>query len=89
MEVWSASRSGRFTHRERATGTDWIGGWVGPRAGLDTAVVKRKTPSSRRESKPTTQKRNYELFKIFNLYLLLFTDVGFAMEVLPGTCYNI
>jgi hypothetical protein len=24
--------------------TDWIGGWVGPRAGLD-AVVKRKIPS--------------------------------------------
>jgi hypothetical protein len=26
---------------ERATGTHWIGGWVGPRAGLD-AVEKRK-----------------------------------------------
>jgi hypothetical protein len=25
---WSASRSGRFTPRERAPGTDWIGGWV-------------------------------------------------------------
>jgi hypothetical protein len=27
---WSASRSGRFTPRERASGTHWIGGWVGP-----------------------------------------------------------
>jgi len=27
--------------RERALGTHWIGGWVGPRAVLD-AVVKRK-----------------------------------------------
>jgi hypothetical protein len=34
-------------------GTHWIGGWVGPRAVLD-AVVKRKIPSPRRESKPRT-----------------------------------
>jgi hypothetical protein len=33
--------------------TLWIGGWVGPRAVLD-AVVKRKIPSSRRESNPRT-----------------------------------
>jgi hypothetical protein len=32
---WSASRTGRFTPRERAPDTHWIGGWVGPRAGLD------------------------------------------------------
>jgi hypothetical protein len=37
--------------RERAPGTHWIGGWMGPRAGLDT-VSKRKTPSSCRESNP-------------------------------------
>jgi hypothetical protein len=29
------SRLGRFTLGERAPGTHWIGGWVGPRAGLD------------------------------------------------------
>jgi len=28
----------------RALGTHWIGGWVGPRAGLN-AVEKRKIPS--------------------------------------------
>jgi hypothetical protein len=33
-----------FTPRERASGIHWIGGWVGPRTGLDT-VVKRKIPS--------------------------------------------
>jgi hypothetical protein len=33
---WSASRPGRFT-----PGTQWIGGWVGPRTGLDDAE-KRK-----------------------------------------------
>jgi hypothetical protein len=46
---WSASRPGRFTSRERAPGTHWIGGWVGSRA-----VVKRKIPSPRRESNPRT-----------------------------------
>jgi hypothetical protein len=33
--VWSAVRPGRFIPWERAPGTHWIGGWVGPRAGLD------------------------------------------------------
>jgi hypothetical protein len=50
---WSASRPDRFTPRERAPGTHWIGGWVGPRAVLD-AVMKRKIPSSRWESNPGT-----------------------------------
>jgi hypothetical protein len=50
---WSASRSGRFTPRERAPGIHWIGGWVGPRTILDT-VVKRKIPSPRREPNPRT-----------------------------------
>jgi hypothetical protein len=36
---WSASRPGRFTPKERAPDTRWIGGWLGPRAVLD-AVVK-------------------------------------------------
>jgi hypothetical protein len=38
---WSASRLGRFTPREKAPGTHWIGGWVGSRAVLN-ALVKRK-----------------------------------------------
>jgi hypothetical protein len=50
---WSASRPGRFTSREKDPGTQWIGGWVGPRAVLD-AVVKRKIPSPRLESNPRT-----------------------------------
>jgi hypothetical protein len=32
---WSVSRPRRFTLEKNATGTHWIGGWVGPRAGLD------------------------------------------------------
>jgi hypothetical protein len=50
---WSASRPRRFTSRVRAPGTHWIGGWVGPRAVLNT-VVKRKVPNPRRESNPRT-----------------------------------
>jgi hypothetical protein len=50
---WSASRPGRFTPREIALGTHWIGGRVGPRAVLD-AVVKRKIPSPRWKSSPRT-----------------------------------
>jgi hypothetical protein len=50
---WSASRPGRFTPRERALGTNWIRGWLGPRAVLD-ALVKRKIPIPCRESNPRT-----------------------------------
>jgi hypothetical protein len=50
---WSASRPGRFTPTERTPGTHWIGGWVGPRAVLDT-VVKRKIPSPHQELNPRT-----------------------------------
>jgi hypothetical protein len=39
--------------RERASGTHWIGGWVGPRAVLD-AVVKGKIPGPFREWNPRT-----------------------------------
>jgi hypothetical protein len=38
---WSASRPCRFIPGERAPSTHWIGGWVGPRAGLDD-LEKRK-----------------------------------------------
>jgi hypothetical protein len=38
---WSVSCPGRFTPRERAPGTHWIGSWVDPGAGLNV-VVKRK-----------------------------------------------
>jgi len=40
---WSASCPGHFTPEERAPGTHWIGGWVGPTANLDT-VAKGKIP---------------------------------------------
>jgi hypothetical protein len=30
-----------FTARERAPGTHWIGGWVGPRAGRDAMEYRK------------------------------------------------
>jgi len=33
-----------FYPGEKAPGTHWMDGWMGPRAGLDTAVAKRKIP---------------------------------------------
>jgi hypothetical protein len=41
---WSAWRPVRFTPWWKAPGSWWIGGWVGPRAGL-VAVGKRKAPA--------------------------------------------
>jgi hypothetical protein len=34
---WSASHPCRFTRRERIPSTHLMGGWVGPRDGLDAA----------------------------------------------------
>jgi hypothetical protein len=50
---WSALNLYSLTPRGRAPGTYWIGGCVDPRAVMD-AVVKRKIPSSCRESNPRT-----------------------------------
>jgi hypothetical protein len=40
---WSASRPGRFIREERAPGTHWVGGWVGPRAGLDDSPARSQS----------------------------------------------
>jgi hypothetical protein len=42
-DEWSASHPGRFTPEERAPGTHWIGGWVGPRTGLDVEKSLART----------------------------------------------
>jgi hypothetical protein len=43
---WSASRPYSFTHGDRAPGTHWIEGFVGPRIGLDFEVKKIILPLS-------------------------------------------
>jgi hypothetical protein len=38
---WPASSPSRFTPEERASGTNWLGGWVGPSGGFDTVNKRR------------------------------------------------
>jgi hypothetical protein len=54
---WSASRPDRFTCKERASGTHWVGGWVGPKARLNDAekrkfftCIETRTPTARSSS---------------------------------------
>jgi hypothetical protein len=50
---WSASLPGRYTPRERAPGTHWIGGWVDPTAGLnDVEKWKFLTPTEAQTPTP-------------------------------------
>jgi hypothetical protein len=86
---WLTSSPGRFTPRERASGTHWIGGWVGPRAVLD-AMVKRKIPFPRRESNPRTpifqpvvQRYTDWAIAAFSCILLLFLAVLATRSFLP------
>jgi hypothetical protein len=59
---WSASRPGRaFNPRERTPGTHWTGGWVGPRAGLDTES-RGKILCPRRGSNPGRPARSQTLY---------------------------
>jgi len=44
--VWSASRPGRFAPRERAAGTHWIGGWMGPGPGMDAKANRNPCQES-------------------------------------------
>jgi hypothetical protein len=53
--------AGRFTPGQRASGTHWIGGWVGPRASLDD-VEKRKISFSYRESNSGRPARSQLLY---------------------------
>jgi hypothetical protein len=41
---WLTSRPGCFTPVEGATGTHWIGGWVGPRTGMDDVEGRKILP---------------------------------------------
>jgi hypothetical protein len=58
---WSASRPGRAILGERTPGTHWIGGWVGPRAGLD-AGARRKILCPCRGSNPDRPARSQTLY---------------------------
>jgi hypothetical protein len=49
----SALRPGRFTPRERASGTHWIGGWVDLRPGLDDVENGKYLPYRDSNSDPS------------------------------------
>jgi hypothetical protein len=49
---WWASRPGRFTPGERGPSTHWIGGWVGPRVGLDNMEKWKFLPPLGLEPRP-------------------------------------
>jgi hypothetical protein len=59
---WSAWRPGSFTPGEKAPGNHCIGGWMGPRFGLD-AVDKRKILYWR-ESNPGRSARSPSLYRL-------------------------
>jgi hypothetical protein len=49
---WSTSRLGRFTYGERTPSTHWIGGWMGPRTGLDDLEKRKFLPTPGLELRP-------------------------------------
>jgi hypothetical protein len=84
---WSTSRPGRFTLRGRTPGTHWIGGWVSPRAVLDT-VVERNILSPRRESNPRTVTENKQRIvgreKWSPIRIYIYMDVWIAQRYSAG-----
>jgi hypothetical protein len=49
---WSVAWPGQFTSGERALGIHWIGGWVGPRVGLDDMEEWKFLPHRDSNSEP-------------------------------------
>jgi hypothetical protein len=81
---WSASLLSRFTPRQRAPDTHWIGDWVGLRADLDAAAY-RKIPSPCRDSNPpiiqsVAQRYTTELSGLDGQFIDSFTDKGWREE---------
>jgi hypothetical protein len=66
----SASRSCRFNPGERAPGTHWLGGWVGPRFDLD-AAEKRKNLHCR-DSNPGLSVCSPSVLKIYSPFRTTF-----------------
>jgi hypothetical protein len=61
----SVSRPGRFTPGERAPGVHWIGGWVGPRTGLDDVETRKFLTPSGVELRPLSRPaRSQSLYRL-------------------------
>jgi hypothetical protein len=58
---WTTSLLYRFISGERAPSTYWIGGWVGPRAGLDD--VEKRNADENKFKKNITVEPLFENYK--------------------------
>jgi hypothetical protein len=54
-DVGEGSDTRRFTLGEIASSAPWIGGWVGPRAGLDAVEKRQFLPLLGTEPRPSSQ----------------------------------
>jgi hypothetical protein len=79
---WQASRIGRFTYGERVHGTRWIGGWVGPTAGMDD-VEKSKTSCPCRDSNSVRPIRSSSLYLLSYLFVLTVINEGLLCISFP------
>jgi hypothetical protein len=66
--VWSASRPGRFTPRERTTNTRRIGGWLNPRTGLDDLEKREILPLPGFELRRRPA-RSQSIFRLLNMFV--------------------
>jgi hypothetical protein len=63
--------TGRFNPRKRALGTHWIGGWVSPRAVLDTEVKCKLTNYARCQYRTFGTAQNEEDGQAWRKYQVL------------------
>jgi ribosome modulation factor len=68
--TWRSEENSPFTpeKRKRAPGTHWIGGWVGPRADLES-VLKTKISCPCRESNPGRPACHYQIHHVTSYML--------------------
>jgi hypothetical protein len=70
MEVCSASRPDCFIPEEKTPSTHWIGGWVGPRAGLNDAERRKILPLPGLELRPLgCPARSQSLYRLHYVFV--------------------
>jgi hypothetical protein len=84
---WSALHPDRFTPGERAPVTHWIGGWVGPRTGLDD-LEKRKFLTLPGLEPLTLGRpaRSQSLYRLRYPCSLLITSINLKSKVKSSMC---